>query len=330
MNVSHGPLKIYVSLPYEPEYEDVYKKSLLRLKAHIPNLNIRLLRLDKEAFLRPNIGSKVENNIETSHIYLADISAYQEVMPNINMFYEIGLARGRSIPRILIGEEGSHHYLPSNMDMDGVSVVEYDRNTDVNFEQFSKNLSETINSIFQDQLISRLLGDHSVVCFKSRERVGLPRLIEGAKSYIGIITTNLQYIQLHLMDSLRIAIDNNKDNPEFTIDLITMDPESEVTNGRAEQLSRSLRRFRQDLRDSLDKIVEIYGDHPKVQIFTYRTLPTQVTYIIDNVVVTGVVSLGQQSRRGIHFMIENEPDLQREFHSHARALKNISTRHGRD
>ncbi len=166
---------------------------------------------------------------------------------------------------------------------------------------------------------------YQVQCVTQRHDVNLPWLIEHATRRVYILTTNADYSYTFLREAMHAALEHNRANPAFRIVVLTMNPESEVTNGRAEQLGIDLRKFRDELRTSLESMAEAFKDEKKVDILTYRTLPTQIAYIVDDVVVTSIVSLGIQSRDGLNFVIQDQPTLTAYFTSHFGALRAIST-----
>lgn len=165
---------------------------------------------------------------------------------------------------------------------------------------------------------------YQVQCFTNREAVKIPERIEKAGKRVHILTTSLDYSRTYLKESMTHALKKNENNPSFRIVLLTMDPECEATNGRAEQLGKNFKEFRDELRDALADMVDTFGHERQVDILQYRTLPTQSTYIIDNVAINSVVSLGIQSREGIHFVIENNPELLTAFNFHFGMLRSVS------
>jgi hypothetical protein len=66
---------------------------------------------------------------------------------------------------------------------------------------------------------------------------------------------------------------------------------------------------------------------PKVEIVTYKSLPTQITFIIDSVIITSSISFGQQARGNLHFVLNAEKERASEaFLSHFRSIKALSVR----
>lgn len=194
---------------------------------------------------------------------------------------------------------------------------------DRELKEFTRKLGQQVRKTIEQEVLGRFRGEFQVECFTERQRVNLPRIMERTKRRIYILTTNLDYTERFLQKSIRLALERNKDNSAFKVEILTMDPEGDVANARAIQLARNVRLYRNELRRSLDNMNDEFGDHPQVEIVTYRTLPTQMTFIFDDIVVTSVVSLGQQSREGVHFMLQNVPEVAETFVTHFRALKTL-------
>ena len=194
---------------------------------------------------------------------------------------------------------------------------------DRELKEFTRKLGQQVRKTIEQEVLGRFRGEVQVECFTERQRVNLPRIMERTKRRIYILTTNLDYTERFLQKSIRLALERNKDNSAFKVEILTMDPEGDVANARAIQLARNVRLYRNELRRSLDNMNDEFGDHPQVEIVTYRTLPTQMTFIFDDIVVTSVVSLGQQSREGVHFMLQNVPEVAETFVTHFRALKTL-------
>ena len=325
MSGYHRPLKAYLSLPFGAESEDIYNRCLKNIGSFVPDLDLRTFRIDPQAYQRPNIWSRIRNEIDSSNIIIADISVHHDSLPDIHVIYEVGYASGKSIPSILIGESGKDKNMPLNHN-DNSGIIEYRGGIDEDFDNLSLSLSEAIKKIVESDIRGEISGDFQIEGFVNRESINLPERIKNAKRNVSILTTSLEYINTYLLESLKQALEANRDNDAFDIVMLTMHTESDIVNGRAEQLGISPRRFRDDLRKSLQEVVNAFRAHRKVEILTYTTLPTQITYIIDDTVVTAVASLGQKSRHGINFVIHEISPIVDEFRGHFRMLKSISKR----
>jgi hypothetical protein len=312
----------FVSMPFSHEFDDVFHLGISGVpdQLQLHGLSIDLLRLDKEVYRRRQIEENVLKHIDVSDLLIADITRYRESLtPNVSVMHEIGYACGKKIPVILIGKVDTYKELPSNLK--GSITVEYDPGRDSDYKQFARHLAQQMERTIREEVLNNIKGDYQVECFSARDRINLPSLVKNAKRRIYILTTNLDYTARHLKDSIRGALDSNTNNSGFKVEILTMDPESNVANARAVQLGRTVRQYRDEIRKSLDEIKEAFANEPRVEIVTYRTLPTQMTYVVDDVVVTSVVSLGQLSRESVHFVINKLPEVAESFLAHFRVLK---------
>jgi hypothetical protein len=316
------PIDCFISMPFSDDFDNVYNYGLQNLQDHVKIVTLHLIRLDKQAYRKRRIEENVLRHIDTSDLLLADITRHPTSgQPNVSVVHEIGYAQGRRTPVILIGQTGSHENLPANLK--GSFVQEYDR-SDETFTRFTRDLARQLEEIIKGQVLLRPRGDYQVECFTARHKIRLDRMMANATGRINILTTNLNYTATFLKTALREAVSANQNNPTFKVEILTMDPESDVANARALQLGGPIRQYRDELRRSLDEIRDVFADVPQVEIATHRTLPTQMTFVIDDTVVTGIVSLGQQSREGIHFVLYKLPAAANDFLSHFRSLKMLA------
>lgn len=311
-------------MPFSPAFDAVFLDGVAAIPAHLSSkFTIDLIRLDREVYARRQIEENVLRYIDKSNLLLADITRYTEsLQPNVSVMHEIGYACGRGVPFILFGKEHTHKNLPSNLQ--GSLVMEYDQQRDPELKDFARRLAQQTAKIIETQVLQHLRGDYRVECFSDRQRIGLPQLIEKAKRHIYILTTNLDYTSRYLTSSIKKALEANSTNSAFKVEILTMDPEGDVTNARAIQLGRKIRGYRNELRESLDNMRKGFEGEIRVEIVTYKTLPTQMTFIVDDTVVTGIVSLAQQSREGVHFVVHKLSDLAGMFLAHFRALKTLA------
>jgi hypothetical protein len=272
--------------------------------------------------------------------------------PNPSVMHEIGFATALGIPIFLIGERGTSKYLPANLK--GFLVSEYDRkliskrgqvtlSTDAETsmddkydgaeerDNFSRNLAETITNVILMAGAPLTPGAFVVNGYRSRRAVDLPYLIKNSKYRVYILTTNIDYVNDRLLDDIRYALEFNtkpKDgyqeplNRSYKVDILTMDPESIVTNARAKQLSASVATFRDILRQSLEKMIKFAKDFSdNVEIATYVSLPTLILFVIDDMIVFSVPFPSQQSRLVPHFVISHDDVAIQQFVSYFFSVK---------
>lgn len=315
------PITCFVSIPFAEKFDRIWAKGVLDCSKKVPGYDINFIRLDREPFSRRIIEYNVLDHIEVSDLLLADISPDDKTnISNPSVMHEIGYATGKNIPIILIGAHGTHNNLPANLR--GSLLVEYDLD---NIEKFTIELIDQLSEIINKQIMLQPRGDYTVQCFTERDSIGIPALIERAIYRVQIITTNLEYIDTNLKVAIHKALECNKNNPQFKVEILTMDPEGDTTSARAAQLGRKARQYRDELRQSLDTMREAFAQQPKVEIVTYTSLPTQITFIIDNILITSVISFGQQSRANLHFVLEdNRKRASESFIAHFRAMKALA------
>jgi hypothetical protein len=156
-----------------------------------------------------------------------------------------------------------------------------------------------------------------------REAVGLPELVASARKRIYVLTTNLVYFsdfERFVVDRGRrvFAFDPAVDNG-VRLRVLTLDPESPIVKYRAEQLGfeHDVARFRGEARRSARRFYQHYRNQPNVSIKLYDDLPLQITLIVDDTVVTSVMSRGHRSRENLHFRLSMDaPRARQSFERH--------------
>jgi hypothetical protein len=289
------------------------------------------------------IVDNVHSVLKRCDLCVADISAQfskdldgedEATSPNPSVMHEVGLCHGMSIPVFYIGKSDTHKKLPANLQ--GALVSEYSAQDlkSRSSTSFSSNLADTIVFYIQQSGAPLPPGEFHVDGYRLRRRVELPYMIENAKYRIYILTTNLKYIHDKLKDSIRFAIKRNLvknravddgkelDNQSFKVDILTMDPESIVANARAKQLNVDVRKYRDELRLSLDAMRESFKSYAdNVEIATYVSLPTVIMFVIDDTVVWSVPFPSQQSRMVPHFVISHDAVSTKDFISYFFSVK---------
>ncbi len=314
-------IRCFVSMPFDQQWDDLWFKGIQNCSDRLKDYQIDFKRADREPYVQRQLEFNVLKKIDETHLLIADVSEVaNSKLPNPSVMHEIGYAAGRDIPVIILGIKGSHKNLPANLS--GSILIEYEL---TKLDKFIGELTQQLNETIESEIISKVKGDFAVQCFTSRNRIGIPSLIENANSRIQIVTTNLQFIQTNLKGSLDKALEKNKDNPEFKVEILAMDPEADTTVARSAQLGRRTRQYRDELRESLDAIQKAYEGNTKVDIVTYKSLPTQITFIIDDTVITSVISFGQLARGNIHFVLDaNRQKVPESFLAHFSSVRALS------
>lgn len=314
-------VRCFVSMPFASEFDEVFSVGIANVNDYVKDFRLDFIHLDRETYARRMIEENVLRYIDSVDMLIADISMQEgSLQPSVNVMHEIGYATGRGIPLLLIGRKDTFSKEPTNLK--GSLLLEYDSASDRKLNEFSCKLAQQLRAIIETEVIGRMRGEFQIDCFTDYARTnrGLPELIRRAKKRILILTTNLCYTEEFLLTALVEALQNQQSNPGFKVQILTMDPEAEVTNARAHQLDFDVRHYRDKLRQSLDNIRKVFEQFPRVEIGTYSSLPTQTTFIVDDVVVTTVMSMARQSREGLHFAIHHVPEVTEIFVSHFRTV----------
>lgn len=172
----------------------------------------------------------------------------------------------------------------------------------------------------------------------SREDCDLPTLVANATDRIHLITSNLIYFA----DTDGFTVEENNqevfafDPPihrGVDVKILTMDPDSPLVRYRAEQLTfeYDVGGYREELIKSAKKFYQRYKDKRGVSIRLYDDLPLQITLMVDDQVMTSVMSRGSRSRKNLHFILDMDfPGARNSFERHfaevaAGPCKHIST-----
>ncbi|NOZ52235.1 MAG: hypothetical protein GXP08_03675 [Gammaproteobacteria bacterium] len=313
----------FVSMPFDESFDNIFLNGLILSNEYMSNYSIDFVRLDKQAYEQRRIEQNVLTSIDRSDFVIADISKYPDSPhANVSVMHEVGYACGKDIPFLLIGKKDTFKKVPSNLQ--GSLLVEYNNENDVELKQFAQKLAIQLEELITTSVRTRVRGQFRAEGFNDREKIGISELISSAKRRVYILTTNLDYTNTYLKPSLEAALKNNEQNPTFKIEILTIDPESEVTNARAAQLGTPVRKYRDLMRESLEAMGEAFGENKKVDIHAYKEFPTQKTFMIDDTIITSISALGLQSREGTHYVMNNSHEATESFMSHFKTLKMLA------
>jgi hypothetical protein len=314
------PIVCFVAMPFDKAFERVWTHGISNVRDRVSGYHIEADRVDLRPWGHRIIEQNVKDAIGRCDVLVADITVHSKFRaPNPSVMYEIGYASGLEIPVVLVGGKGTSHHLPANLR--GSILVEYELE---HLDRFTIELADQLKKVL-DGNRHRIRGEYTVQCFTERDSIKIPDLIRRATQGIQVITTNLEYINSKLKSAIITALERNKDNPRFKVEILTMDPEGDTTLARAAQLGRKTRQYRDELRQSLDAMKVAFAQQPKVEIVTYTSLPTQITFVIDNTIITAVISFGQQARGNLHIVLDAErPRASESFLAHFRSMKALA------
>lgn len=114
--------KVFVAMPYNaetiPDYRDAYQRMVNEINEENPNINLELNPIMLHVGESQDIVPKMINQIDNCSIFIADIS---EVIideehnvrgPNPNVAYELGYAKGKGKPFIIVQERDNQGKVP--------------------------------------------------------------------------------------------------------------------------------------------------------------------------------------------------------------------------
>ena len=211
-------------------------------------------------------------------------------------FFEMGYAIGVKKPVIILAKEGTQ--VPA--DFRGRLFFQY-RESDLDL--IPQTLQGYIRSVVDSLLAEHFQTNYNARAFSNRSISDLTLNLMKAQKKIDILTNNLNSIVN--MGYPNLIKERLKKCPNLMVRILTLDPESDFATQRARQLGISTRKFRDQLRESLEKMSSIIaGRGEQCRIATYDEFPTQVTFRIDDSVYINVVSANQQSRNNIIFKLK--------------------------
>jgi hypothetical protein len=172
---------------------------------------------------------------------------------------------------------------------------------------------------------------YKVTAYSEREICKLERLISLAKKRVDILVTNLDW----LVNQGPFELENTQQEHPFRkaisngaeIRIVAMDPEAIIAEYRAKQLGKGadVPGYREILRESIKKVYNAFRKDSKFNLRIYNELPLQITFIIDDIVITGIIVRGRKSRELIHIEFHKGSEgVVESFLNHFESLFNAS------
>ena len=158
----------------------------------------------------------------------------------------------------------------------------------------------------------------TVEYIENREKAKLRPVFANAKESIRIIQTNMSTVVTDYLDSIESALKTAKsNNKRIEVLLLTLDPDSNFAAARAKQLGLDVYQFRNELHVALRELSNRFNNYKNVEIRIYDDFPTQICFIIDNIVYNCTVTKLKQSRNNCLFKFDSRyPSLFLSFVSH--------------
>lgn len=310
--------------PFETENEDTssYKLKIVRADHTLKDLGLK---------------EHVKRCIEECDIVLAVLSDSQ------NVFWEVGYAEALEKPIVFMANQSdiNQHRIPVlagqpiffqyNHDL----VVQASGSPEVlrqTLAPIRKNLGPYFERAFErvgQSRIGRLT--YKVTAHGRREFAKLAELISHAQRRVDILTTNLDW----LVTSDEFSLKKKSKHPfqealgrGARIRIATMDPEAVIAEYRAKQLGEEadVPAYRSTLREGVRQLYSTFrSEIGRFNLRIYNELPLQITYIIDDLVVTGIIARSEKSRELIHVeFYKGAEGVTESFLNHFESLYNAS------
>ena len=295
----------------ETDFDAVFEslKPLQKIKTDMP---ITLNKADNVDFVTDDLRESVHYLVKKCDFFIADVTGN-----NPNVLYEVGFAAGLGKDKQIILITQNPEEIPVNLR--GLISVRYIsdalKNLPVDIEQHLSRVKKSIDCVET--------SEHYIVeAYATRLVPDFNKMFENAKDKIDILQTNLLTIEANHLNVLQNAMEENKN---LRIRILTLDPQSQYVGARAMQLGfKDIGIFRAELSASLDLVrVQFAGSNGRVQIRKYDEFPLQITYIIDNHVVSCVITATGRSRENCAFIIDkNRRGIEHSFVDHFEKLWN--------
>ncbi|MCK4734959.1 MAG: hypothetical protein KAT65_21075 [Methanophagales archaeon] len=299
----------------ETDFDEVFNalKPLQTIKSDMP---IRLIRADSVSYSYGSLRENVHNLLQTTDFFIADITGNSP-----NVLYEVGFVTGigKGEQIIIITQDPSE----ISVDLRPLLVVRYRTNVLGDLaSDIEQHLSRVKRAIDHAEISEQYNKVNKVEAYADRSRVDLDDMFEKAKERIDILQTNLVTVGTNYMNVLINALERNE---KLNIRILTLDPQSQYVGVRAMQLGfEDIGVYRNELSAGLDLAKNrFYGFQGRVQIKKYDEFPLQITYVIDNRVVSSVISATGRSRDNYTIILDiNQPGVKHSFIDHFEKLWN--------
>jgi hypothetical protein len=136
---SESKRHVFVAMPFAKEYEDTY---VFGIQSPIHSIGLLCERVDMVVFTG-DILERVKTRIDTASLVVADLTG-----ANANVYLEVGYARGRGRPTLLVARSGNE----LKFDVRGQRCIIYDNIVDLakklsNVARWNQSLRRSPNSI---------------------------------------------------------------------------------------------------------------------------------------------------------------------------------------
>lgn len=128
---SEGKPHVFVAMPFEEEFEDVYE---LVIKSAVHSAGFLCVRIDKESFAG-NVVERIKERIESASLVIADVTD-----ANPNVYLEVGYAWGQNVQTLLITQDTDD----LTFDVQNQNAIKYERKA---VRELKDDLEETLSEL---------------------------------------------------------------------------------------------------------------------------------------------------------------------------------------
>jgi hypothetical protein len=312
-------LQVFVSMPYGRNTKDeTYWQRFYMDGIHgmIPLLKRRgytaVFHRPKEEVSALVLKENVRRLLDQCDVCLAVITGW-----NPNVFWEVGYAVARGRPVLFAVAQGIDEEQYSPVLVADALKAYYDGSV---FDKVPPDAS--LVQDFQYNVLRFLDVAHDIVkgiekpaphysVFSNRGGADLPAVVASAERSIDLITTNLSFFAD--VESFVAKVDGTYtyafDPPVHRgvkVRILALDPDSTIASYRAKQLGQDhdVAGYREQLRTAARFFYRRYLERRNVDIRIYDDLPLQITAVVDDKVITSIVSRGHQARDNIHVVFD--------------------------
>lgn len=320
----------FVSMPFgdnpdspDNEWTKLYDYGLKPLESNIDGLPenithtpIRLWRADrnlKSLSLKINVMRGIDQaTFMICVLTTAVVDGTSELRPrNPNVLWELGYADALGKPIIVMADDASLAQLPILTGSPNVCIYNHNVVRDTKHHEALDVLKHIARDLvpYVLQAIGEARGTRQggavhlrtrAIAYSNRDAINLREMITNARNQVDILTTNLNYF---LFDKMK-----NEASPFYdalvrgaSVRIVTMNPESVIAEYRAKQLVRGqdIPGYRSELREGIITLFRLFGDHPQFHLHVYDDLPLQITFRIDEDIITSIATRGERARKRI-------------------------------
>jgi hypothetical protein len=308
-------IRVFVSMPYGREkkskeyWQRFYTFGILGIRQLFEGrgYDVEFVR-PKEEVSALVLKESVIKLLDRCDACLAVITGF-----NPNVFWEVGYSAARGKPLVFAVAEGIDEAQYSPVLVADALKVYYDGTIFDNESPERARLTDLQYNLlrFLDVAKDIIRGIEKPApqyrVFSHRSGAVLPEAVASAQRSIDLITTNLSFFAD--VEEFSIKVNGEKkyafDSPVergVKVRILALNPDSIIAEYRAKQLGldHDVAGYREQLRNAARFFYQRYMFNKNVDIRIYDDLPLQITALIDDRVITSIVSRGQQARNNIH------------------------------